>query len=36
MTFIAALRQDRIEAPWLLNGPVNGERFRVYVEKLAR
>jgi len=34
MTFIAALRQDRIEAPWLLNGPVNGERFRVYVEKV--
>jgi transposase len=34
MTFIAALRHDRIEAPWLLNGPVNGERFRVYVEKV--
>jgi transposase len=34
MTFIAALRHDRIEAPWLLNGPVNGERFRVYVERV--
>lgn len=33
MTFIAALRQDRIEAPWLLNGPINGDRFRTYVEK---
>jgi putative transposase len=34
MTFIAALRHDRIDAPWLLNGPVNGERFRVYVERV--
>jgi transposase len=34
LTFLAALRHDRIEAPWLLNGPVNGERFRVYVEKV--
>ena len=34
MTFIAALRQDRIDAPWLLDGPVNGERFQVYVEKV--
>jgi putative transposase len=34
MTFIAALRHDRIEAPWLLDGPVNGERFRVYVERV--
>jgi transposase len=34
MTFIAALRQDRIEAPWLVDGPINGERFRVYVEKV--
>jgi transposase len=33
-TFIAALRQDRIDAPWLLDGPVNGERFRRYVEKV--
>jgi transposase len=37
-TFIAALlRCDRIEAPWLLDGPINGESFRTYVEKvLAR
>jgi putative transposase len=32
MTFLAALRHDRIEAPWLLDGPVNGERFLLYVE----
>ena len=31
-TFIAALRNDRVEAPWLLDGPVNGERFLLYVE----
>jgi len=34
MTFLAALRHDRIEAPWVLDGPINGERFRVYVEKV--
>ena len=34
MTFIAALRQDRIAAPWLLDGPINGERFRLYVERM--
>ena len=32
MTFVAALRQDRIEAPWLLDGPIDGESFRIYVE----
>lgn len=32
MTFIAALRHDRVEAPWVLNGPINGEAFRTYVE----
>jgi len=26
-TFLAALRRERIEAPWLLDGPINGERF---------
>ncbi len=31
MTFIAALRHDRIEAPWLLDRPINGDRFLVYV-----
>ncbi len=34
MTFLAALRHDRIDAPWLLSGPINGEKFRLYVEKL--
>ena len=32
MTFLAALRCDRIDAPWVLDGPINGESFRVYVE----
>ena len=32
MTFLAALRHDRIEAPWLLDGPINGEKFLLYVE----
>lgn len=34
MTFLAALRHDRIDAPWLLDGPINAERFQVYVEKV--
>jgi transposase len=33
MTFLAALRHDRIDAPWVLDGPINGECFRAYVEK---
>jgi transposase len=34
MTFIAALRHDRIDAPWLIDGPIDGEGFRTYVEKV--
>ena len=34
MTFLAALRHDRVEAPWLLDGPINGETFRLYVDKV--
>lgn len=34
MTFLAALRHDRIDAPWLIDGPINGERFLLYVEKV--
>lgn len=34
MTFIAALRHDRVEAPWLIDGPINGESFRLYIEKV--
>ena len=33
MTFAAALRKDRIDAPWLLEGPINAQRFRIRVEK---
>jgi transposase len=34
MTFIAALRHDRISAPWVLDGPINGELFTTYVEQV--
>ncbi len=34
MTFVAALRHDRIEAPWLLDQPMNADRFLLYVQKL--
>lgn len=34
MTFLAALRRDRVDAPWLIEGPINGETFRTYVEKV--
>ena len=34
MTFIAALRHDRIDAPWLLDTPINGELFLTYVQKV--
>src|SRR6202011_1406634 len=34
MTFLAALRHDRITAPWLIEGPINGETFQLYVEKV--
>ena len=33
MTFLAALRSDRIDAPCVFDGPINGERFRAYVEQ---
>jgi len=34
MTFIAALRCDRIDAPCLFDGPINGEAFLAYVRTL--
>jgi putative transposase len=34
LTFLAALRADRVEAPFLLDGPINGERFRLYVDEV--
>ena len=34
MTFLAALRHDRITAPWLIDGRINGEAFLLYIEKV--
>lgn len=34
MTFLAALRHDRITAPFVIDGPINGESFAVYVEQV--
>ena len=33
-TFIAALRHDRVTAPFVLEGAMNGEMFRAYVEQI--
>ena len=32
-TFLAALRHDGITAPCVIDGPINGESFRAYVEQ---
>ncbi len=34
MTFLAALRHDRVDAPWFIEGPINGESFRLYIDKV--
>ena len=34
MTFICALRYDKLDAPFLLDAAMNGESFRTYVEKV--
>lgn len=34
MTFLAALRHDRITAPLVLDGPINGEAFVAYIEQI--
>jgi putative transposase len=34
MTFLAALPRDRITAPWLIDGTINGEFFRTHVEEV--
>ena len=34
LTFIAALRCDRVDAPWVIDGPINGELFTLYVDKV--
>ena len=33
MTFLAALRHDRHQAPCVIDGPINGDSFRAYVEQ---
>jgi len=33
-TFLAALRHHRIDAPWLLDGPIDGASFQTYVEQV--
>jgi transposase len=32
LTFLAGLRLDRIEAPWVLDGPINRDSFEAWVE----
>ena len=34
LTFLAALRRDAITAPFVLDGPINGEWFTAYVEQV--
>ena len=33
LTFLAALRCNRVEAPCVIDGPINGASFRAYVEQ---
>jgi transposase len=34
LNFLAALRYDRIDAPCVIDGPINGETFLAYVEQM--
>jgi len=34
LTFLAALRTDRIDAPCVMDGPINGQSFLAYVEQI--
>jgi transposase len=34
LTFLAALRSDRIDAPCVIDGPINGRSFLAYVEQM--
>jgi hypothetical protein len=34
LTFLAALRCDRIDAPCVIDGPIDGESFLAYVEQI--
>ena len=36
LTFVAALRHDRIDAPCVFDGPINGESFLRYVEQILK
>jgi len=33
-TFLAALRHDCLTAPWLIEGPIDGQSFTTYVERV--
>ena len=33
-TFIVALRHDQVSAPWLINGPMDGDTFLTYVSQV--
>jgi putative transposase len=35
LTFVGALRCDRVTAPCVFDGPINGECFLAYVEQAA-
>jgi transposase len=34
LTFVGALRVDRIDAPCVFDGPINGDMFRAYVDQV--
>ena len=34
LTFIGALRHDRVDAPYVIDGPINGTLFTAYVEQI--
>jgi putative transposase len=34
MTFLAALRHHRLTAPWLVDGPIDGQSFLQYVQEI--
>ena len=36
LTFIAALRHNRVAAPFVCEGAMNGETFKAYVEQVPR
>ena len=34
MTPFTMIASDRVEAPWLIDGPINGDSFRLYIDKV--